>query len=71
MFILGRINLMCMLPKEVGRCRGSVTRFYFNYQTETCEQFTYGGCGGNANNFDTLDECQQACMIGKLFGRTS
>ena len=27
----------------------------------SCAEFIYGGCGGNANNFETLRECQAAC----------
>ena len=26
-----------------------------------CEEFIYGGCGGNENNFETLEECNQQC----------
>ncbi|XP_038652370.1 carboxypeptidase inhibitor SmCI-like [Scyliorhinus canicula] len=51
----------CSLPREVGRCRGSFIRFYYNQNTQACEQFTYGGCGGNANNFETMSECQTKC----------
>lgn len=26
-----------------------------------CRQFYYGGCGGNANNFESEPACQQRC----------
>ncbi|XP_009469746.1 PREDICTED: eppin [Nipponia nippon] len=28
---------------------------------QQCEEFIYGGCGGNRNNFETEGECFQAC----------
>uniref|UniRef100_A0A915Q219 BPTI/Kunitz inhibitor domain-containing protein n=1 Tax=Setaria digitata TaxID=48799 RepID=A0A915Q219_9BILA len=36
-------------------------RYYFNKYAKVCEQFNYRGNGGNRNNFDTLQECQQRC----------
>jgi hypothetical protein len=29
--------------------------------TGECEAFSYGGCEGNANNFETKAACEQAC----------
>ncbi|XP_062817010.1 kunitz-type serine protease inhibitor 2-like [Anolis carolinensis] len=53
---------ICSLPRETGRCRRSLRRFYFNIETGQCEIFHYGGCGGNANNFLTQDECFSKCV---------
>ena len=36
-------------------------RFYFNKLRGRCELFSYGGCGGNTNNFETQDECAANC----------
>ncbi len=33
-------------------------RFFFNAKTGNCEQFQYGGCGGNDNRFGSIEECQ-------------
>jgi hypothetical protein len=38
-----------------------IPRFYFNAATGACEQFVYGGCGGNDNRFETMEACQAAC----------
>merc|ERR1712228_1045046 len=46
---------------EVGPCRASITKYYFNKDKEQCEEFIYGGCQGNGNNFDSLIECRIAC----------
>ncbi|XP_030633148.1 kunitz-type protease inhibitor 2 [Chanos chanos] len=51
----------CHLPKEVGPCRGAFTRFFHNVTSQACEQFIFGGCRGNENNFMTQDECESSC----------
>lgn len=52
----------CQLPPQVGRCRARLQRWYYNAQTKECQLFTYGGCGGNANNFRDRKECFTRCM---------
>jgi len=46
----------------VGRCHGTSYRYFYNYETEKCEEFVYSGCLGNDNKFDTLDECETFCV---------
>ena len=46
---------------ETGVCRGAFPRWYYNINSDKCEMFTYGGCGGNKNNFDTRNECEGNC----------
>ena len=60
---------VCAQPKVVGRCRAAFRRYWFNSQTNRCELFIYGGCGGNDNNFKALQECQTRCQwkLCKLF----
>ena len=53
---------ICALEKSVGNCKGLIARFYYNSAAGQCEEFIYGGCGGNENNFKTIDECQKNCM---------
>ena len=50
---------ICSLPKVVGPCRADFRRWYYN--GDKCVQFTFGGCRGNENNFETEVECLQAC----------
>uniref|UniRef100_A0A8C0AD47 BPTI/Kunitz inhibitor domain-containing protein n=1 Tax=Bos mutus grunniens TaxID=30521 RepID=A0A8C0AD47_BOSMU len=51
----------CVEPKFVGVCNASMTRYFYNAQTGHCELFVYSGCGGNENNFPTLEECMKTC----------
>jgi len=52
----------CDQPKEAGPCAGNFTRWYFNQKSQTCEQFVYGGCKANDNNFPTEIACHQQCL---------
>ena len=52
---------VCSLPSETGRCFAHMKRYFFNKDTCACEEFIYGGCGGNGNNFDFIEDCQKAC----------
>ena len=40
----------------VSQCNITNARFYHN--AGKCEQFIYGGCRGNENNFASLEACQ-------------
>lgn len=51
----------CNLPVETGPCKAMKPKYYFNSQTRKCERFIYGGCRGNANNFDSFRECVTTC----------
>ena len=55
----------CLLLPVSGPCTNNTLRWYYNYVEGRCQQFTYGGCDGNQNNFKTLHNCLQRC--GKCF----
>ncbi|XP_071807584.1 actinia tenebrosa protease inhibitors-like [Asterias amurensis] len=52
---------ICELPADPGFCRGAFPMIYFDYIAGHCKQFVYGGCGGNENRFDTVQQCHAAC----------
>ena len=56
------VPAQCMLPPQGGECRGSIQSYHYDGLSRTCKPFIYGGCGGNANRFETFAECQQMCM---------
>ncbi|CAH1637578.1 unnamed protein product [Spodoptera littoralis] len=51
----------CDLPIEQGSCAGNFSRWGFNPDTRSCEQFIWGGCEGNSNRFNTEAACQMRC----------
>ncbi|XP_012503280.1 PREDICTED: tissue factor pathway inhibitor 2 [Propithecus coquereli] len=52
---------ICLLPLDEGPCRAQVPSYYYDRYTQSCRQFMYGGCEGNANNFETWEACEEAC----------
>lgn len=58
---------ICQLPKVNGPCKAAFKRFFFNSETSQCEKFIYGGCQGNENNFESLQECKETCESNERF----
>ncbi|XP_034294280.1 kunitz-type protease inhibitor 2 isoform X2 [Pantherophis guttatus] len=54
----------CHSPKTVGPCRASFHRWWYNATSQTCQEFIFGGCKGNANNFFSEQDCFQMCIRG-------
>ncbi|KAK3601365.1 hypothetical protein CHS0354_037680 [Potamilus streckersoni] len=51
----------CFKPPVSGPCLAYIRSWYYNSLTRRCEQFVYGGCGGNDNNFQSRWQCYNAC----------
>ncbi|TRZ27006.1 hypothetical protein HGM15179_000051 [Zosterops borbonicus] len=57
------VDLHCKLRLDQGPCRVYTIRWYYDKQANACAQFWYGGCEGNANRFESEQECRQACVL--------
>ncbi|XP_054566464.1 kunitz-type protease inhibitor 2 isoform X4 [Eptesicus fuscus] len=55
------VHDFCQVPKVVGKCRASMNRWWYNATGGSCQQFVYGGCGGNDNNYLTKEACLEKC----------
>ncbi|PIO68992.1 Kunitz/Bovine pancreatic trypsin inhibitor domain protein [Teladorsagia circumcincta] len=56
---------ICDLELVTGPCRARIPKFGFNKTAGECQEFVYGGCRGNANRFDSFDECKRLCPSKK------
>lgn len=52
---------VCQLELDPGPCDASILRYGFHRQKGRCIEFVYGGCQGNANNFESKSECEAIC----------
>ncbi|VDK81404.1 unnamed protein product, partial [Anisakis simplex] len=43
------------------RCTQLSARYWYDYTTRQCGAFWWRGCLGNANNFESWEECQTFC----------
>ena len=60
----------CTLAPERGPCTASITRYHYNVTSQMCQQFSYGGCFPNENNFFTQHDCEDKCSCKCIFLET-
>lgn len=51
----------CLMPLDAGDGSSPQSRYYYSPAQRKCLAFSYGGSGGNSNNFKTQEECRKAC----------
>uniref|UniRef100_A0A7E4W9T4 Papilin n=1 Tax=Panagrellus redivivus TaxID=6233 RepID=A0A7E4W9T4_PANRE len=56
------VRNVCHLERDPGPCLDAVTQWYFDTDVRECRMFTYGGCRGNANRFNSKEECHHSCQ---------
>jgi len=54
-------GMACTQQREVGPCRGTFKRWYYDTKTKQCQEFYFGGCRGNSNNFFKYEDCVRRC----------
>ncbi|TGZ55928.1 hypothetical protein CRM22_010255 [Opisthorchis felineus] len=52
----------CGQYADPGPCTSRVKRFYYDRDLGDCKEFTYSGCLGNSNNFETKESCKMVCI---------
>ncbi|XP_062142720.1 male accessory gland serine protease inhibitor-like [Drosophila sulfurigaster albostrigata] len=63
-------NPACYEPHAVtGPCNAAFPMWTYNPVINKCIEFTYGGCHGNANRFDSKIECELNCLIRFPYGQ--
>ena len=50
----------CEVDPDPGLCKAYFPKYYFDKETQACQEFIYGGCGGVVP-FDTMEQCSQEC----------
>ena len=50
-------------PNLYSDCFASMSKYYYDVARNQCIEFTYGGCAGSANMFDTKSDCESFCYL--------
>uniref|UniRef100_A0A914QUA2 Kunitz/Bovine pancreatic trypsin inhibitor domain protein n=1 Tax=Panagrolaimus davidi TaxID=227884 RepID=A0A914QUA2_9BILA len=59
----------CVGGADVGPCRSAIPRFFYDESTQSCQPFSYSGCGGNGNNYANQAACERRCVPTKEAGK--
>jgi len=56
----GASSRQCYSVPDAGMCKAAIEKYYFDWETDSCKSFMWGGCGGTVP-FDTIGLCQNLC----------
>ncbi|XP_010893759.1 WAP, Kazal, immunoglobulin, Kunitz and NTR domain-containing protein 2 [Esox lucius] len=59
------VSAPCSLPSLQGPCKAYEHRWAYSSSLRQCQSFIYGGCSGNANNFESREACEEMCPYPK------
>nr|VZI45883.1 unnamed protein product [Spirometra erinaceieuropaei] len=57
------VSDICRMQFEIGTCDSFDGRYAYDPKIGKCKEYIYSGCGGNANNFPTEEECEKATRV--------
>lgn len=55
-----KLDSKCYALPKTGKCKAMFNKYYFDFNTNSCKTFIWGGCGGNIP-FHSLEECKKTC----------
>jgi hypothetical protein len=58
------LHVSCLAKPDPGPCRAAKPAFYYDYPSDSCRQFLWGGCQGSVP-FQSLDACLRMCKGGR------
>ncbi|XP_066522640.1 WAP, Kazal, immunoglobulin, Kunitz and NTR domain-containing protein 2 [Hoplias malabaricus] len=61
----GELAAPCNLPSLQGPCKAYEPRWAYSGALGQCQPFIFSGCGGNENNFETREACEDSCPFPK------
>ncbi|XP_067882424.1 amyloid-beta precursor protein-like, partial [Heterodontus francisci] len=53
--------VVCSEVANPGPCLALLPRWFFDVRSRKCLPFSFGGCGGNRNNFLSKEHCRKVC----------
>uniref|UniRef100_A0A674HUJ0 BPTI/Kunitz inhibitor domain-containing protein n=1 Tax=Terrapene triunguis TaxID=2587831 RepID=A0A674HUJ0_9SAUR len=64
-----RDTIFRSLTSQSGPCTSYSLLWYYRVDTGSCDRFWYGGCGGNANRFNSEQDCIRVCIDRSTWGQ--
>lgn len=59
----------CFQKQDPGTCQNYTMMWFFDTEQNECSRFWYSGCDGNANRFNTQEDCENLCLTKSRWGR--
>ena len=54
------LHVSCLEPPNTSVCRAAKPAFYYDYQSDSCKRFIWGGCGTKVP-FQSMEQCVKTC----------